>query len=86
MRAFDWSSNDLGPTEHWPENLRVAVCLCLNSRFPIVLWWGPRLALLYNDACLTWLTEARIENGDAASTTALTRPPSTAGESGESDT
>ena len=23
---------------------------CLNSRFPIVLWWGPDLRLLYNDA------------------------------------
>ena len=66
MRAFDWSSSDLGPTEHWPENLRVAVRLSLTSRFPIVLWWGPRLVLLYNDAYLTWLTEARIENGDAA--------------------
>ncbi len=39
MRAFEWSSSDLGPTEHWPENLRVAVRLCLTSRFPI--WFVP---------------------------------------------
>ena len=59
MRTIDWSISDLGPPERWPENLRVAVRLCLTSRFPILLWWGPRLDLLYNDAYLTWLTEAK---------------------------
>ena len=33
MRALDWSTSDLGPPESWPENLRVAVRLCLTSRF-----------------------------------------------------
>ena len=42
MRAFDWAASDFGPVERWPENLRVAVRLCLTSRFPILLWWGPR--------------------------------------------
>ena len=59
MRAFDWSTSDLGPTEHWPEHWRIAVRLCLTSRFPILLWWGPKLSLLYNDAYLSWLTEAK---------------------------
>ena len=59
MRAFDWAASDFGPVERWPENLRVAVRLCLTSRFPILLWWGPRLALLYNDAYLPWLSEAK---------------------------
>jgi len=40
MRDLDWSQTDLGPPEHWPENLRIAVRICLTSRFPIVLWWG----------------------------------------------
>lgn len=31
MRAFDWSASELGPVENWPENLRVAVRLCLTS-------------------------------------------------------
>src|SRR5690349_16902914 len=43
MRAFDWSKTDLGPPKGWPENLRVAVSLCLTSRFPILLWWGANL-------------------------------------------
>ena len=50
MRAMDWSKTDLGPPSGWPENLRTSVSICLTSRFPIVLWWGPNLTLLYNDA------------------------------------
>jgi signal transduction histidine kinase/DNA-binding NarL/FixJ family response regulator len=56
MRAFDWSATDFGPPENWPENLRVAVSICLPCRFPIVIWWGKRFCLLYNDAHLPWLT------------------------------
>jgi len=59
MRSFDWAASDFGPVEHWPEHLRSAVRLCLTSRFPLLMWWGPRLALLYNDAYLPWLTEAK---------------------------
>ena len=59
MREFDWSSTDFGSPETWPENLRAAVALSLPSRFPILLWWGPQFALLYNDAYLPWLSEAK---------------------------
>lgn len=59
MRELDWSLTDLGSPEHWPENLRVAVSICLPSRFPVLLWWGPNLNLLYNDAYLPWLTEKK---------------------------
>jgi PAS domain S-box-containing protein len=59
MRQFDWSSTDFGSPETWPENLRAAVGLSLPSRFPILLWWGPQFALLYNDAYLPWLSDAK---------------------------
>ncbi len=59
MRAFDWANSDLGPPECWPENLRVAVRLCLSSRFSILLWWGPRLTVLYNDAHIPFLGPAK---------------------------
>ncbi|MEW5927063.1 MAG: ATP-binding protein [Gemmatimonadota bacterium] len=50
MRAHDWSSTPLGPVGSWPQSLRSALGICLNSRYPIALYWGPELALLYNDA------------------------------------
>ncbi|WP_165235406.1 ATP-binding protein [Aquisphaera insulae] len=59
MRAFDWPQTDVGPPEGWPENLRIAVSLCLTSRFPILLWWGPGLDVLYNDAYIPFLGEAK---------------------------
>lgn len=50
MRALDWSATPLGPTEAWPQSLRTSVSTCLNCSFPILVWWGPQLVKLYNDA------------------------------------
>jgi hypothetical protein len=50
MRAYDWSKTALGPPEQWPQNLQTAVSTCLHCSFPIVIWWGRDLILLYNDA------------------------------------
>ena len=59
MRAFDWSGSDLGPPGRWPANLRTAVSLCLTSRFPILIWWGPDLRVLYNDAYIPFLGRSK---------------------------
>ncbi|HYO51486.1 ATP-binding protein [Archangium sp.] len=50
MRSMEWSKTSLGTPDDWPQSLRSALSICLGSRFPIALYWGPRLALLYNDA------------------------------------
>jgi PAS domain S-box-containing protein len=50
MRAKSWTDTRLGAPETWPEALKTAVSICLNSRFPISLWWGPELVMFYNDA------------------------------------
>ena len=50
MRAHQWGDTPLGPLCNWPQSLRSAVSIMLNSRYPIALYWGPELALLYNDA------------------------------------
>lgn len=50
MRAFDWATTPLGPVAGWPPSLRTLVGVCLNSRFPMLIWWGPELIKLYNDA------------------------------------
>ena len=49
VRAFDWASTPLGPIEAWPMSLLISVGICLNSRFPMFVWWGPELINLYND-------------------------------------
>jgi PAS domain S-box-containing protein len=50
VREFDWSATRLGPSALWPRSLRTAVSICLNSRFPMFVWWGPDLVNIYNDA------------------------------------
>lgn len=55
MRALDWSKTDLGPPAQWPQNLRIAVSLCLTSRLPVVVYWGPNHTVLYNDAYISFL-------------------------------
>src|SRR5579862_5053120 len=50
VRAKDWSRTPLGPIEQWPQSLKTSVSICLASRFPIVMYWGPEYVVLYNDA------------------------------------
>jgi PAS domain S-box-containing protein len=49
MRALDWSKTGLGPVDTWSPALRTSVSTCLDCAFPIVLWWGAELSILYND-------------------------------------
>ena len=50
IRAHDWSATSLGPVETWPQSLRSAVSILLPSKAQIVLFWGPELIAIYNDA------------------------------------
>jgi hypothetical protein len=50
MRSNDWSQTTLGDPATWPQALRTAVRLLLNSGHPMYIWWGPQGACLYNDA------------------------------------
>lgn len=50
MAEFDWADSPLGPVSGWSSSLRTAVGICLSSRYPMVIWWGADLVLLYNDA------------------------------------
>lgn len=50
MRHHDWEATPLGAPASWPQSLRSATSIMLNSRYPIALYWGAELALLYNDA------------------------------------
>ncbi|MBK4994558.1 response regulator [Pseudomonas sp. S37] len=46
----DWATTPLGPLEQWPDALKTSVALCLASRFPQAVLWGPQLLTLHNDA------------------------------------
>jgi signal transduction histidine kinase/CheY-like chemotaxis protein len=50
MRATNWAATPMGSVDQWPQSLRSAVSIMLNSRYPIAIYWGAELALLYNDA------------------------------------
>ncbi len=50
IRAHDWAGTPLGPVVGWPQSLRTAASIMLNSRFPTFMTWGPALTSLYNDA------------------------------------
>jgi PAS domain S-box-containing protein len=49
-RAYDWSASPLGLPETWPQSLRTAVRILLNTNHPMFIWWGEGLIQFYNDA------------------------------------
>src|SRR3984885_1983564 len=49
-RAYDWSANPLGKPETWPQSLRTALRILLNTNHPMFIWWGEDLIQFYNDA------------------------------------
>jgi Stage II sporulation protein E (SpoIIE) len=49
VRTIDWSQTPLGSPETWSVGLRSAVGVCLSSRFPMLVVWGPELTKIYND-------------------------------------
>src|SRR5436305_14823112 len=59
MRAKDWSATPLGSPETWPQSVKTAVSICLNSRFPILLWLGPELRIIYNDTYIPFLGDSK---------------------------
>ncbi|HET9030735.1 MAG TPA: HAMP domain-containing sensor histidine kinase, partial [Candidatus Aquilonibacter sp.] len=46
----DWASTPLGPRAQWPESLKTALSIAMQSRFPIIIFWGLDLVQLYNQA------------------------------------
>ncbi len=57
IRSHDWEATPLGPIENWSPRLRMALTSALRSRFQFVIYWGPELICLYNDAEIPTLGE-----------------------------
>ncbi len=55
IQAHDWSHTPLGSPSAWPRSLSSAIEIMLGSRHPTLVWWGPDLVQLYNDACVPLL-------------------------------
>ncbi|KAF1051590.1 MAG: Blue-light-activated protein [Stenotrophomonas maltophilia] len=50
IRRLDWAQTALGALDTWPDVLKTTLALCLVSRFPQAVLWGPELITLHNDA------------------------------------
>src|ERR1044072_6866938 len=49
LRATDVRKTPFGPVEDWPQSLRTAVSIMLESPFAMVVAWGPDFRFFYND-------------------------------------
>lgn len=50
IERFDWAATSLGPRHSWPASLHAVVSIMLDSPDAMVVWWGPELIQIYNDA------------------------------------
>src|SRR6185369_16716165 len=50
LSRVDWAKTALGSPGNWSPALRTMVGMVLRNRSPLVLWWGPDLVQIYNDA------------------------------------
>lgn len=49
IRAHDWSSTPIGSPEDWPQSLRTAISIMLETHFPMYIAWGNDFTQFYND-------------------------------------
>jgi signal transduction histidine kinase len=56
LRDYDWSGTSLGPIEQWPQSLKTAVSIILNSHHPMFIAWGAEQTFIYNDAYIDVLS------------------------------
>ena len=59
IAQFDWQQTSLGAIDCWPETLKTAVSLILNSHHPMWIGWGPDHLFLYNDPYIEVLSQAK---------------------------
>lgn len=50
LERLDWRATALGEPVSWPQSLRSAASICLEAKYPIAIYWGAELTLLYNEA------------------------------------
>jgi PAS domain S-box-containing protein len=50
VRKFEWRQTPLGDVSTWPQSLKTAIALLIQSPVPIVMLWGEEGVMIYNDA------------------------------------
>jgi signal transduction histidine kinase/DNA-binding response OmpR family regulator len=50
VHSIEWDKTPLGAIASWPQSLRTTMSICLNSKFPIAVYWGPDYLMLYNES------------------------------------
>lgn len=63
MRELDWSQTPAGKVDDWPQSLKTAISIILNSDFPMFIWWGKDIVNYYNDAYIPILGKAKHPRG-----------------------
>src|SRR6186713_219034 len=49
MRSIDWTTTAVGPVKTWPQSLRTALSILLDTGFPMYIAWGRHFTQFYND-------------------------------------
>ena len=50
IRRFPWAESAIGAPSSWAQGLRTTVRIMLTTGHPTLIFWGPELICLYNDA------------------------------------
>jgi CheY-like chemotaxis protein len=72
--AFDWRATDLGDRALWPHTLRLATDIMLATPCPMLLVWGERRVVLFNEAYAD-LSGARHPRAPGGKVPAILPPP-----------
>ena len=68
MRSIDWSKTAVGPVDSWPQSLRTALSILLETGFPMYIAWGPEYTQFYNDGYRPILGSTKHPTAMGAST------------------
>lgn len=49
IRSIDWSQTPVGDVPTWPQSLRTAISIMLDTHFPMYIAWGNEFIQFYND-------------------------------------
>ena len=68
MRSIDWNRTAVGAVERWPQSLRTALSILLETGFPMYIAWGAEFTQFYNDGYRPILGSTKHPSAMGAST------------------